>query len=79
LVTALAPRIGYAEAAKLAKEAIATGLTVKELVMKKRILEGKELEEVLDLRAMTEPGVPGEKKDLPREKKTASVRRPGGR
>jgi aspartate ammonia-lyase len=60
LVTALAPKIGYAEAAKLAKEAIATGLTVKELVMKKRILEGKELEEVLDLRAMTEPGVPGE-------------------
>jgi fumarate hydratase, class II len=61
LVTALAPKIGYAEAAKLAKEAIATGLTVKELVTKKKILEGKELEEVLDLRAMTELGVPGEK------------------
>jgi aspartate ammonia-lyase len=60
LVTALAPKIGYAEAAQLAKEAIATGLTVKELVMKKRVLEGQELEEVLDLRAMTEPGVPGE-------------------
>ena len=60
LVTALAPKIGYAEAAKLAKEAIATGLTVKELVMKKGILQGRELEEVLDLRAMTEPGVPGE-------------------
>jgi fumarate hydratase class II len=61
LVTALAPKIGYAEAARLAKEAIATGLTVKELVMKKRLLEGQELEEVLDLRAMTEPGVPGGK------------------
>jgi aspartate ammonia-lyase len=72
LVTALAPKIGYAEAAKLAKEAIATGLTVKELVMKKRILDGKELEEVLDLRAMTEPGVPGEKDKPP-------VKRPGGR
>jgi aspartate ammonia-lyase len=72
LVTALAPKIGYAEAAKLAKEAIATGLTVKELVMKKRILEGQELEEVLDLRAMTEPGVPGETEAPP-------VRRPGGR
>jgi aspartate ammonia-lyase len=60
LVTALAPKIGYAEAAKLAKEAIATGLTVKDLVMKKRVLEGQELEEVLDLRAMTEPGIPGE-------------------
>jgi aspartate ammonia-lyase len=61
LVTALAPKIGYAEAAKLAKEAVTSGLTVKELVMKKGILKGKELEEVLDLRAMTEPGVPGEK------------------
>jgi aspartate ammonia-lyase len=69
LVTALAPKIGYAEAAKLAKEAVATGLTVKELVMRKRILEGRELEEVLDLRAMTEPGVPGEKKAAPRAKK----------
>ena len=56
LVTALAPRIGYAEAAKLAKEALATGLTVKELVMKKKLLQGAELEEVLDLRAMTELG-----------------------
>ena len=61
LVTALAPRIGYAEAAALAKEAIATGLTVKELVIKKGLLAGKELDEVLDLRAMTELGVPGGK------------------
>jgi len=59
LVTALAPKIGYAEAAKLAKEAIASGLTVKVLVMQKGLLAGKELEEVLDLRAMTELGVPG--------------------
>jgi aspartate ammonia-lyase len=61
LVTALAPEIGYAEAAKLAKEALATGLTVKELVMRKGLLEGAKLEEVLDLRAMTEIGVPGGK------------------
>src|SRR5213594_3870858 len=61
LVTALAPKLGYAESAKLAKEALATGLTVKELVTKKGILEGAELEEVLHLRAMTEPGVPGGK------------------
>ena len=61
LVTALAPRIGYAEAAKLAKEAVSTGLTVRDLVIKKQLLQGKELDEVLDLRAMTEPGVPGEK------------------
>jgi aspartate ammonia-lyase len=61
LVTALAPKIGYAAAAKLAKEAVATGLTVRELVIRKNLLEGPELDEVLDLRAMTEPGVPGGK------------------
>ncbi|HEX7024042.1 MAG TPA: aspartate ammonia-lyase [Gemmatimonadales bacterium] len=61
LVTALAPRIGYAAAAALAKEALATGLTVKELVVRKQLLQGKDLEEVLDLRAMTELGVPGGK------------------
>ena len=65
LVTALAPRIGYAAAAKLAKEAIATGLTVKQLVVEKKLLEGRELEEVLDLRAMTELGVPGAGKGSP--------------
>jgi fumarate hydratase, class II len=59
LVTALAPKIGYAEAARLAKEALATGQTVRELMTGKRVLEGAELEEVLDLRAMTELGVPG--------------------
>ncbi|MDX2194727.1 MAG: aspartate ammonia-lyase [Gemmatimonadales bacterium] len=59
LVTALAPKIGYAESAKLAKEALATGLTVKELVVQKGLLQGRELDDVLDLRAMTEIGVPG--------------------
>lgn len=59
LVTALMPKIGYAEAAKLSKEALATGKTVRQLVTDKQVLVGKELEEILDLRAMTEIGVPG--------------------
>jgi len=62
LVTALAPKIGYAEAAKLAKEAVAKNVTVRQLVIEKGLLQGKELDAVLDLRAMTELGVPGERK-----------------
>jgi aspartate ammonia-lyase len=62
LVTALAPKIGYAEAAKLAQEAVAKNVTVRQLVMEKGVLKGKELEEVLDLLAMTELGVPGQRK-----------------
>jgi aspartate ammonia-lyase len=65
LVTALMPKIGYAESAKLSKEALATGKTVKQLVTDKQVLVGKELEEVLDLRAMTELGVPGGGKGVP--------------
>jgi aspartate ammonia-lyase len=65
LVTALAPRIGYAEAAKLAKEAIAKNVTVRQLVVEKGLLKGKELDEILDLRKMTELGVPGERDGQP--------------
>ena len=59
LVTALAPKIGYAEAAKLAKEAVERNLSVRDLLLEKGVLKGKELDEVLDLRAMTDIGVRG--------------------
>ena len=59
LVTALAPKVGYAEAAKLAKESLGKGVTVRQLVEQKGLLKGKELDEVLDYRKMTDIGVPG--------------------
>jgi len=62
LVTAVAPKIGYAEAAKLAKESLAKGVTVRQLIEAKGVLKGKELEDVLNYRDMTEIGVPGRKK-----------------
>ncbi|HWC73941.1 MAG TPA: aspartate ammonia-lyase [Gemmatimonadales bacterium] len=62
LVTALAPKIGYAEAAKLAKEAVEKNLTVRQLVEAKGVLKGQELEDVLAVWGMTEIGVPGQRK-----------------
>lgn len=59
IVTALAPRVGYAKAAALAKEAVESGVTVRELVAQAGILSPSELDSVLDLAAMTEIGVPG--------------------
>ncbi len=56
MCTALSPRIGYDDAAKIAKEAYETGKTVREIAEKKRVLAKKELEEVLDPWSMTEPG-----------------------
>ena len=56
MVTALAPRIGYDKAADIAKEAFATGRTVRELAVEKEVLPLDELEQVLDARSQTEGG-----------------------
>ena len=59
LVTALVPKIGYAKAARLAKEALERGVTVRELVEGSGLLTATEMDAILDVRSMTEPGVPG--------------------
>ncbi|HET9765990.1 MAG TPA: class II fumarate hydratase [Thermoanaerobaculia bacterium] len=59
MVTALAPKIGYDAAAQIAKEAYASGRTVRELCLEKRVLPPEELDELLDPRQMTEGGVLG--------------------
>ena len=56
MVTALAPAIGYDRAAEIAKEAFATGRTVRELCVEQQVLPGEELERVLDAKAQTEGG-----------------------
>ena len=48
MVTVLAPRIGYDAAANIAKEAFATGRTVRELCLEKSVLPAAELEALLD-------------------------------
>jgi aspartate ammonia-lyase len=55
LATALNPRIGYAKAAELVKESVATGVSIVELVRKKKVLTEAEIDEVLDPMKMTEP------------------------
>ena len=57
MCTALAPKVGYDKAAEIAKEAYATGKTVRQVVLEKKMLSEKELETLLDARAMTEPGM----------------------
>ncbi len=60
LATALAPRLGYAAAAALTKRSVESGVPIRELVVREGLLSEAEAREVLDLRRMTEPGVPGE-------------------
>lgn len=53
--TALAPIIGYDAAAKLAKDALTSGETIRECVLREELLSEDELDEILDFHAMTEP------------------------
>lgn len=58
LATALAPVIGYDEAAKLAKAALASGRTIRALALE-RGLDSADLDRLLDPVEMTEPGAAG--------------------
>ena len=55
MCTSLNPLIGYEQAAKLAKEAFASGQTIRELCREKGILPEDTLTEALDPWSMTEP------------------------
>ena len=55
MVTSLNPLIGYEKAAKLVKEAFATGKTIRELCLEQKILSPEQLEAALDPLSMTKP------------------------
>ena len=57
VVTALNPYIGYDAGAKIAKEAVATGRSVRELVLEQGLMSEEELDAALDIKKMTEGGV----------------------
>ena len=63
LATALAPVIGYDQAAAIAKEAQQSGQTIKQVALRRTQLDSKELDRLLDPARMTEPraqaGSPG--------------------
>jgi fumarate hydratase class II len=55
MVTSLAPVIGYDTAAKLAKQAMAEGKTIRQLCLDQGVLPADRLSELLDPMSMTEP------------------------
>lgn len=54
IVTVLCPYIGYKKSADIAKEALKTGISVKEIILREGILSIRELNEILDPVSMTE-------------------------
>ena len=55
VVTALNPYIGYANATQVAQEALATGRSVAELVLEKKLLSRERLDEILQPDVLTKP------------------------
>jgi len=58
LATALMPQIGYARAAEISKQSVKEGILIRELVARDAVIPADEIAGVLDLRRMTEIGVP---------------------
>ena len=56
LVTALTPHLGYDQAAAVAKEAFATGRTLREIVLERKLLDPALLDRALDPSHMIKPG-----------------------
>jgi aspartate ammonia-lyase len=77
--TALSPYIGYAATAEIAKAAVATGRSIRELVLERGLLDEAALNTILSADAMTRPGVAGARGHAePKAKASASVRAGGG-
>ncbi|HVJ08170.1 MAG TPA: aspartate ammonia-lyase [Acidisarcina sp.] len=58
LATALNPYIGYAKAAEIVKESVATGESIIKIARAKKLLTEEEIAEILDPVRMTEPQYP---------------------
>src|ERR1043165_1584097 len=61
LATALMPHIGYAKAAELSKQSVKEGVLIRDMVKRDKLLPAEKIDDVLDLRKMTEIGIPGGK------------------
>jgi aspartate ammonia-lyase len=88
VATALSPYIGYAATAEMAKEAIATGRSIRDLVLERGLLPAADLDRILSVEAMTTPGVAGapaasarrrrDARRKPRRRARATLRRSSG-
>lgn len=59
IITAICPHVGYQVAADIAKKALKTGESVRELILKEGLMTKEDLDNILDPVNMTEPGISG--------------------
>ncbi len=58
LVTVLAPYIGYNASAAIAKESVASGKSIREIVLEQKLMPEADLDKVMQPEHLTEPGLP---------------------
>jgi len=59
IITANCPYVGYEAASRVAKEALRTGRSVRDLILEKGLMDVEQLKTLLDPYTMTEPGILG--------------------
>ncbi|MEH7094185.1 aspartate ammonia-lyase [Neobacillus vireti] len=59
IITAVNPHLGYEVAARIAREAIVSGKSVRELCLQHDVLTEEELDLILNIFEMTKPGIAG--------------------
>jgi aspartate ammonia-lyase len=57
VITAITPKIGYEAAAKIAKKAMETRKSIKELLVEEGIVTKEEVDKILDIKKLTEGGI----------------------
>jgi aspartate ammonia-lyase len=57
LVTVLSPHIGYAEAADIAKESLASGKSIRQIVLERGLMMKEQLDNIFEIRKLSEPGI----------------------
>jgi len=62
MATALSPYIGYAATAEIAKEAVKSGRSIRDLVIERGLLDKDKLDAILSAEAMTKSGIAGKEK-----------------
>ena len=59
VATALSPYLGYAVTADVAKASVASGRSVRDIVLERGLMDAARLDEILSPEAMTTPGITG--------------------
>jgi aspartate ammonia-lyase len=62
MATALSPYLGYETTAEIAKESVASGRTIRDIVLARGLMDRQELDAILSPDGMTRPGIAGTRK-----------------